>query len=98
MHTTAGLVVLAVLGCLLGRVLGPRLKTCPYRLSAQTAAALPILVGVCSLDSGGALRAIVVGVGAVLGVFASGHNTRMRAMLFCLTGAGLGGLVGTQIA
>lgn len=97
MLTTAGLVLLAILGCLLGRVLGPYLKTCPYRLSAQTAAALPILVGVCALDSGGALRAIGVGVGAVLGVFSSGHNSRMRAMLHTLFGAGIGGLVGMQI-
>jgi len=94
MLITLGLVLLAVLGCLLGRVLGPRLKLCPYRLSAQVAAALPILVGLMALDSAGGLRAIVVGVGATVGVFASGHNSRARALAFCLLGAGLGGLIG----
>ncbi len=39
------LITMAVLGCWLGRVLGHRLNTCPYRLSAQLAAALPIVAG-----------------------------------------------------
>ena len=97
MTSTLGLVMLAVVGCLLGRVLGPRLKLCPYRLSAQIAAALPILVGVMALDSAGALRAILIGVGATVGVFASGHNTRLGALAFCLLGSGLGGLLGGRL-
>ena len=97
MSTTLGLVMLAVAGCLLGRVLGPRLKLCPYRLSAQIAAALPILVGLMALDSAGALRAILIGVGAVVGVFAGGHATRLRALAFCFLGSGLGGLIGGRL-
>jgi len=89
-----GLVLLALSGCLLGRVLAPRLKLCPYSLSAQIAAALPISVGLMALDSAGALRAILIGVGATVGVFASGHNTRLRALAYCLLGSGLGGLIG----
>ena len=97
MSTSLGLSLLAGLGCLLGRVLGPRVKLCPYRLSAQVAAALPIVVGLLALDSAGALRAILIGVGATVGIFASGHNTRLRALAFCLLGSALGGLIGGQL-
>ena len=86
-------VALAVLGCLLGRWLGPRLQTCPYRLSAQLAAALPILAGLFRSTPLG----LPVGVGAVLGVFLSGHGSRLRAMVFCALGSGLGGLLGQSL-
>lgn len=87
------LVLLALVGCWLGRVLAPRLQTCPYRLSAQLAAALPILAGLAGGSSLLGLRGTLVGLGALLGVFASGHNSRMRALKFCLAGAGVGLLV-----
>ncbi|MBN9418206.1 hypothetical protein ABS71_12195 [bacterium SCN 62-11] len=90
------LVVLAVLGCFLGRVLGPRLKTCPYLLSAQLAAALPIVGGLTQSSELG-LRGILVGIGALLGVYASGHNSRLRALLFCAAGSTLGGLLGQSL-
>lgn len=91
------IVFLSVLGCGLGRVLGPRLQTCPYRLSAQLAAALPILASLASGSSVVGLRGIVVGLGALLGVFLSGHNGRLRALLFCAVGSALGGLLGSLL-
>lgn len=89
--------MLAGTGCWLGRILGPRLRTCPYRLSAQLSAALPIGVGLAILDGTGAMKAMVVGLGALLGVFASGHGSRARALLFCALFASLGGLLGMQL-
>lgn len=93
----SGLVGLAPWGCWLGRWLGPRLRTCPYRLSAQLAAALPIIAGLIGLDSLGRLQAVAVGLGALLGVFASGHGSRARALLFCVAGAVLGAALGLQL-
>lgn len=90
------LVFVAVLGCFLGRVLGPRLKTCPYLLSAQMAAALPIVVGLARSSALG-LCGILVGIGALLGVYLSGHNSRLRALTFCALGAGLGALLGQPL-
>lgn len=81
----------------MGRVLGPRLRTCPYRLSAQLAAALPILVGVCLLNATAALQSLLIGGAAVVGVFISGHGSRSRALLFCSSTAWLGALVGVKL-
>ncbi|MCW5868038.1 MAG: hypothetical protein KIS61_12320 [Candidatus Eremiobacteraeota bacterium] len=91
------LVLLALVGCWLGRVLGPRLKTCPYRLSAQLAAALPILASLASRSSLFGLKGVLVGLGALLGVFLSGHGNRWRALGFCTLGSALGGLTGGQL-
>lgn len=91
------LVFLGVLGCGLGRVLGPRLQTCPYRLSAQLAATLPIFASLASGSSVIGLRGILIGLGALLGVFLSGHNSRSRALVFCTAGSALGGLLGSLL-
>lgn len=91
------LVFLALLGCLLGRVLGPRLRTCPYRLSAQLAALLPVLGGLAGGSSLWGLRGILVGLGALLGVFGSGHNSRLRALSFCGVGSLIGFLAGGSL-
>jgi len=92
------LILMAVLGCWLGRVLGPRLKTCPYRLSAQLAAALPIVAGLVTGSSLAGLRGVLVGFCALLAVFLSGHNSRLRALLFCVSGSALGLLLGERLA
>ncbi len=91
------LVLLALVGCWLGRVLGPRLHTCPYRLSAQLAAALPILASLASGSSLLGMKGLLVGLGALLGVFGSGHKSRLRALVFCGAGAGMGVLVGGSL-
>lgn len=90
------LVLLAVLGCWLGRVLGPRWRTCPYLLSAQMATCLPILAGLATGSSLSGLQGILVGLGALLGVFGSGHRSRLRALTFCGVGAGAGAFLGGQ--
>lgn len=87
-------VLLALLGCGLGRWLGRPLRTCPYRLSGQMSASLPILAGLASGSGLSGLRSILVGVGALLGVFASGHNSRLRALGFCALGSTLGHFAG----
>ena len=91
------LIFVAVLGCWLGRVLGPRLQTCPFRLSAQLAAALPIGAGLVTGSSVAGLRGVLVGLFALLAVFLSGHHSRLRALLFCAAGSALGWLLGGQL-
>ena len=88
------LVALAVLGCWLGRWSGPIVRLCPYRLSAQTAAALPIGAGLFSQQADLGVTSLVVGLGAAVGTFSSGHNSRMRAVLCAGLGAAVGACVG----
>ncbi len=89
------LVAAAAFGCLMGRVAGPLLKSCPYRLSAQMAAAAPIILALASRDIRLSLASLPVGLGATTGAFLSGHNSRLRAVLMATLGAALGALPGT---
>ena len=90
-------VAAAVAGCLAGRLLGRPLKICPYRLGAQVAAVVPILVGLgmLALPEGAtlALQGTLAGAGAAVGVFLTGHRSRLLAC----TGALLGSLLGAGI-
>jgi len=92
---------LAVLGCVTGRLLGPPLKQCPYRLSGMLAAVFPALVGLAAIaflpELKGlqfALNGIVTGMGACTGVFASGRRSLGVAAL----GALVGGAAGSALA
>lgn len=89
------LAVTASLGCFIGRAAGARLKTCPYRLSAQMSAAAPILLAMAGRDSRLAMASLLVGLGATVGTFLSGHNSWLRAVLMATLGAGLGALPGS---
>ena len=87
METLSLLAGSAGLGCLAGRWLGPRLGTCPYRLSAWTGAGLPILL---SLPLGLGLAGIGIALPAAVGIFLAGHRSRALAAASALAG-GLSG-------
>ena len=88
---------LAVLGCLTGRLVGPRFNLCPYRLGGQLAAAFPVVAGLAMMfpygperGTGMALDSVAAGSGAIVGVFLTGHRSRLLACI----GAFLGSLLG----
>lgn len=88
---------LAVLGALAGRLLGPPLKKCPYRLSGIMSAAFPTVAGLATIAFlpevealKCALTGIVAGMGACSGVFASGQRSLLLALLGAFVGAAVG--------
>ena len=85
----------AGLGCFIGRAAGPLLNTCPYRLSAQLSAATHILLAMAGRDSRLSMASLLVGLGATVGTFLSGHNSWLRAVSMATLGAGLGALPGS---
>lgn len=93
--------LLAALGCLTGRLLGPALKVCPYRLGALLAAAFPTVVGLSTIAFlpevqalKFALTGILAGMGACTGVFATGHRSLSLACAGALVGGAAGAAMG----
>ncbi len=86
-------ILLAALGCALGRHLGKALGRCPYAFSAQLSALFPGLLGL-ALGQGIGLTCLLAGGAACLGVYLSGHGSRLRAVVGALAGSGLGCTLG----
>lgn len=91
------LVVSAALGCLLGRWAGPRLGWCPYVFSAGLGALGPTLVGLAGADARLMMVALLAALGATVGTFLSGHNSRWRAIAMASTGAAAAALLGRLV-
>ena len=80
--------MLAVFGCWLGRLVGPRIGLCPYVLSAQLSALVPFLFGLLQ-GVEVTLAHLAIGAGSALGVYVTGHSPRDKALL----GSALGGVL-----
>ncbi len=92
---------LTFLGCLVGRLLGPSLKVCPYRLAAILSAAVPTIAGLSSLaflpEANAlqmALTGVLAGMGACTGVFLTGHRSIPLACVGALAGGAAGAALG----
>lgn len=95
---------LAMLGCLVGRIIGPVLKVCPYRLGAILAAAVPAVGGLTTMAFMPeeralqlALTGVLSGMGACTGVFLTGHRSIPLACLGAIAGGAAGTALGAML-